>query len=43
MEWEKSGSLTYDYATKSQTSKQYSTGTKTDMYIKGTGQKTQKK
>ena len=39
MELDDSGSLTSDYATKLQSSKQYSTGTKTEIQISGTGQK----
>ena len=41
MELEESGSLTSDYTTKLQSSKQYGTGTKTE--INGTGQKTELK
>ena len=36
--WE-SGSLTLDYTTKLQSSKQYGTGTKTEIWIHGIGQK----
>ena len=38
---EESGSLTSDYTTKLQPSKQYGTGTKIEIPINGTGQKTQ--
>ena len=41
MELEESGSLTSDYTTKQQSSKPYSTGTKTDIQISGTEQKAQ--
>ena len=41
MELEESGSLTSDYTTKLQSSKQYGPGTKTE--INGTGQKTELK
>ena len=37
MELEESGSLTSDYTTKLQSSKQYGTGTKTEIQISGTG------
>ena len=37
-EW---SSLTSDYTTKLQSSKQYGSGTKTETYISGTGQKAQ--
>ena len=36
------GSLSSDYTTKPQTSKQYGTGPKTQLQINGTGQKAQK-
>ena len=39
---EESGSLTSDYTTKSQSSKQYGTGTKTEIQINGIRQKAQK-
>ena len=51
MELEESGAWTSDYTTKLQSSKQYGTDTKTDLYfyiskteiqINGTGQKAQK-
>ena len=42
MELEKSSSLTSDYTIKSQSSKWYGTGTKTEIEISGTEQKTQK-
>ena len=41
MELEESGSLTSDYTTKLQSSKQYGIGTKTEIYISGTAQKAQ--
>ena len=34
---EESGSLTLDYNTKLQSSKQYDTGTKTEIQVNGTG------
>ena len=37
MELEESGSLTSDYTTKLQSSKQYGTSTKTEIDINGTG------
>ena len=37
MELEESGSWTSDYTTKLQSSKQYGTGIKTDIWINGTG------
>ena len=40
-ELEELGSLTSDYTTKLQSSKQYGTGTKTEIQINGTGQKAQ--
>ena len=40
--WRKSGSLTFDYTTKLQSSKQYDTGTKTEIQINGTEQNAQK-
>ena len=40
--WRKSGSLISDYTTKLQSSKQYDTGTKTEIQINGTIQKAQK-
>ena len=39
---EESGSLTSDYTTKLQKSRQYGTGTKTEIQINGKGQKAQK-
>ena len=42
MELEKSGSLTSDYTTKLQQSRQYGTGTKTEIEINGTGWKAQR-
>ena len=42
MQQEELGSLTSDYTTKQQSSKQYGTGTKTEIQINGIGQKTQK-
>ena len=41
MELEESGSLASDYTKKQQLSKQYGTGTKTEIQISGTGQKAQ--
>ena len=37
MELQESGSLTSDYTTKLQSPKQYGTGTKTEIWINGTG------
>ena len=42
MELEESTCLTSDYMTKLQSSRQYSTGTKTEIQIKGTKQKAQR-
>ena len=42
MELEESTCLTSDYTTKPQSSRQYGTGTKTEMQTNGTRQKTQK-
>ena len=42
MELKESGSWTSGYTTKVQSSKQYGTGTKTEILIKGTGYKAQK-
>ena len=42
MELEESGSLTSDYTTHLQSSKQYGTGTETAIEINGTGEKAQK-
>ena len=41
MELEESGSLTSDYTTKLQSSKQHGTGTKTEIQMSGMGQKAQ--
>ena len=41
MELEEQGSLTSHYTTKLQSSKQYGTGTKTEIQISETGQKAQ--
>ena len=41
-ELEESGFLTLGYTAKLQQTKQYGTGIKTELYIKGTGQKAQK-
>ena len=41
MELEESGALTSDYTTKQQSSKPYGTGTKTEIWISETGEKTQ--
>ena len=41
-ELEESGSLTADYTTKPRSSKQCSTGTKTEIKISATGQKIQR-
>ena len=41
-EQKESGSLISHFTTKLQSSKLYSTGTKTEIYINGTGQKAQK-
>ena len=43
MELEESGSLTSDYTTKLQPSKQYGTGTKTEIQISGTDRKPRNK
>ena len=43
MELEESGSLASDYTTKLQLSKQYGTGTKTEIQLNGIGQKAQNK
>ena len=42
MELEESTFLTSDYATKLQSSRQYGTGTKTEIYINGTKEKAQR-
>ena len=42
MEMEESGSPTSDYTTNLESSKQYSTGTKTDIQMNGRGTKVQK-
>ena len=42
MELEESTFLTSDYTTKLQLSRQYGTGTKTEIQTNGTGQKAQK-
>ena len=42
MEREESVFLTSDYTTKLQSSRQYGTGSKTEIQTKGTGQKAQK-
>ena len=39
MKMEESGSLTSDYTTKLQSSKLYGTGTKTEMWLRGTREK----
>ena len=41
-ELEESTCLTSDYTTKQQSSRQYSIGTKTEIWINGTGQKAQR-
>ena len=43
MEWEESTCLISDYITKLQSSRQYGTGTKTEIQINGTKQKAQRK
>ena len=43
MELEESGSLTSDYTTKLQSSRQFGTGIKTEIKINGTGQKAQRR